>query len=151
MSQQYPPGGGPPPGQPPYGQPQQPQYGQQQPQQPQQQPYGQPPPPYGQQQPPYGQPQQPPYGYPPQQQPYPPQYPYPVPPQAPQGGGGFLPSLMGGLFGAAAGNWMYDRFRGGSNVSIFSGSQSTPPPVTYTPPPSAPNFQKTVVSELGHY
>jgi uncharacterized protein len=28
------------------------------------------------------------------------------------GGGGFLSSLMGGLFGAAAGMWMYDRFFG---------------------------------------
>ena len=26
------------------------------------------------------------------------------------GGGGFLSGLMGGLFGAVAGNWMYDRF-----------------------------------------
>jgi uncharacterized protein len=28
------------------------------------------------------------------------------------GGGGFLSSMLGGLFGAAAGNWMYDSFRG---------------------------------------
>jgi uncharacterized protein len=32
------------------------------------------------------------------------------------GGGGFLSSLFGGLFGAAAGNWVYDRvFRGGNS------------------------------------
>jgi uncharacterized protein len=29
------------------------------------------------------------------------------------GGGGFFPSLMGGLFGAAAGMWLYDSFMGG--------------------------------------
>ena len=28
------------------------------------------------------------------------------------GGGGFFRSLMGGIFGAAAGNWLYDRFSG---------------------------------------
>lgn len=88
--------------------------------------------------PPYGSVSTPQRPYPQQHQPYPPQYPYPGPQQAPpaQGGGGFLPGLMGGLFGAAAGNWMYDRFRGGSNVHM--GSTSSPPPVTYTPPPSSP-------------
>jgi len=30
------------------------------------------------------------------------------------GGGGFGSSLLGGLFGAAAGSWLYDRFSGGS-------------------------------------
>ena len=30
------------------------------------------------------------------------------------GGGGFLSSLVGGMFGAAAGMWMYDQFRGNS-------------------------------------
>lgn len=29
------------------------------------------------------------------------------------GGGGFFPSLLGGLFGAAAGMWIYDQFLGG--------------------------------------
>jgi uncharacterized membrane protein YgcG len=29
------------------------------------------------------------------------------------GGGGFFTSLMGGLFGAAAGSWLYDQFSGG--------------------------------------
>jgi len=28
------------------------------------------------------------------------------------GGGGFFSSMLGGIFGAAAGNWMYDRFSG---------------------------------------
>lgn len=33
------------------------------------------------------------------------------------GGGGFMTSLLGGIFGAAAGNWMYDRFLRGGNSS----------------------------------
>jgi uncharacterized protein len=33
------------------------------------------------------------------------------------GGGGFMSSLMGGLFGAAAGNWMYNSFFGGGHSS----------------------------------
>ena len=33
------------------------------------------------------------------------------------GGGGFFPSLLGGLFGAAAGMWMYDSFFGGHSHS----------------------------------
>lgn len=38
------------------------------------------------------------------------------------GGGGFLSSLFGGLFGAAAGNWVYDRiFRGGSPTTYGEG------------------------------
>jgi uncharacterized membrane protein YgcG len=32
-------------------------------------------------------------------------------------GGGFFPSLMGGLFGAAAGSWLYDRFFSGESAS----------------------------------
>ena len=36
------------------------------------------------------------------------------------GGGGFFSSLLGGMFGAAAGNWMYDSFfRGGSHGSSW--------------------------------
>lgn len=35
------------------------------------------------------------------------------------GGGGFMSSVLGGLFGAAAGNWLYDSFfRGGSTHSF---------------------------------
>jgi uncharacterized protein len=38
------------------------------------------------------------------------------------GGGGFFSSLMGGMFGAAAGNWMYDSFfRGGGGQSWGAG------------------------------
>ena len=37
------------------------------------------------------------------------------------GGGGFFPSLMGGLFGAAAGMWMYDHFFGGHSSSAMAG------------------------------
>lgn len=33
------------------------------------------------------------------------------------GGGGFFPSLMGGLFGAAAGMYLYNSFMGGDNAS----------------------------------
>jgi uncharacterized protein len=40
------------------------------------------------------------------------------------GGGGFFSSLLGGIFGAAAGNWMYDRFFGSSRDSqTFVSSQ----------------------------
>jgi uncharacterized protein len=39
------------------------------------------------------------------------------------GGGGFLSSLVGGMFGAAAGMWMYDSFfRGGSSGGAFGSS-----------------------------
>jgi uncharacterized protein len=42
------------------------------------------------------------------------------------GGGGFLSSLFGGLFGAAAGNWVYDRvFRGGSPATTGDGGWNT--------------------------
>ncbi|MBO0699497.1 MAG: hypothetical protein J2P46_13965, partial [Zavarzinella sp.] len=37
------------------------------------------------------------------------------------GGGGFFPSLMGGLFGAAAGMWMYDNFFGGHSSTAYGG------------------------------
>jgi uncharacterized protein len=40
------------------------------------------------------------------------------------GGGGFMSSLMGGLFGAAAGNWMYNSFFGGGHSSWGSGPGS---------------------------
>ena len=42
--------------------------------------------------------------------------------QAPGGGGGFLSSLVGGMFGAAAGMWMYDQFfsNHGSNSAYGS-------------------------------
>jgi len=41
------------------------------------------------------------------------------------GGGGFMSSMIGGLFGAAAGNWMYDRFfRGDSSSAGNIGGQN---------------------------
>jgi len=46
------------------------------------------------------------------------------------GGGGFFPSLLGGMFGAAAGSWLYDRFSGGH----------TPPTAA---PASAPELEDT--------
>lgn len=48
------------------------------------------------------------------------------------GGGGFFSSLMGGLFGAAAGNWLYDQFSGGH--SQFGG---------YSPMGGAPTIGST--------
>ena len=36
------------------------------------------------------------------------------------GGGGFFPSLMGGLFGAAAGMYLYDSFMGGHSSASAS-------------------------------
>ncbi|MCS6850135.1 MAG: TPM domain-containing protein [Gemmataceae bacterium] len=55
------------------------------------------------------------------------------------GGGGFWSSLLGGLFGAAAGNWMYDHFFrsgpsssgsdwGASNAYAAGGDEGLPPP-----------------------
>ena len=61
------------------------------------------------------------------------------------GGGGFMTSLIGGMFGAAAGNWMYDRFfrdqgsMGGGNYGAPDGGYSDsggnipePPDTDYT-------------------
>ena len=42
------------------------------------------------------------------------------------GGGGFLSSLVGGIFGAAAGNWMYDSFFRGGGRSSSWGDTSVP-------------------------
>lgn len=41
-------------------------------------------------------------------------------PTTPGGGGGFGRSMLGGLFGAAAGMWMYDQFFGGSSAHAAS-------------------------------
>jgi uncharacterized protein len=47
------------------------------------------------------------------------------------GGGGFFPSLLGGLFGAAAGMWLYDSFfRGGSHWGSDSTGSSPDPSST---------------------
>ena len=72
---------------------------------------------------------------------------YPPSPQpVPQGGGssgggGFFPSLLGGLFGGAAGSWIYDRLgRGGGAPSYpqpFPRQQYPQPPVTHASPPPA--------------
>jgi hypothetical protein len=37
------------------------------------------------------------------------------------GGGGFMSGMLGGLFGAAAGNWLYDSFRGSGGSSWGGG------------------------------
>ena len=42
------------------------------------------------------------------------------------GGGGFFSSLMGGIFGAAAGNWMYDSFFRGGHQSSSWGDTTAP-------------------------
>jgi len=39
------------------------------------------------------------------------------------GGGGFFSSLLGGMFGAAAGNWMYDQFSGDRRSSSSWGAE----------------------------
>jgi hypothetical protein len=41
------------------------------------------------------------------------------------GGGGFFPSLLGGLFGASAGMWLYDNFFSGQSTA--GGRPSAPP------------------------
>ena len=50
------------------------------------------------------------------------------------GGGGFFSSLVGGMFGAAAGNWVYDRFfRGGSpndSGGAYTSAPASPSPDT---------------------
>ena len=42
---------------------------------------------------------------------------------APGAGGGFLTSLLGGMFGAAAGMWLYDQFSGHHNSDFDRGTQ----------------------------
>jgi uncharacterized membrane protein YgcG len=49
------------------------------------------------------------------------------------GGGGFFSSLLGGMFGAAAGSWLYDRFSGGQS----------PPVAAAAVPASAPEPEDT--------
>ena len=55
------------------------------------------------------------------------------------GGGGFFSGLLGGMFGAAAGSWLYSRFAGHSGTTSFGGaasaghSGSTSPQVTGSP------------------
>jgi uncharacterized membrane protein YgcG len=86
--------------------------------------------PYPQQQYPQQQP------YP--QQPYPQQYPQqPYPQQQAPSGGGFMPSVLGGLFGSVAGSWIYDRFRGNASVNVSQSGGSYHPPATQAPPPAS--------------
>ena len=44
--------------------------------------------------------------------------------QAPGGGGGFLSSLVGGMFGAAAGMWMYDQFFSNHGNSAYGSDRN---------------------------
>jgi uncharacterized membrane protein YgcG len=44
------------------------------------------------------------------------------------GGGSFFSGLLGGLFGAAAGSWLYDRFAGGSSPAAAAPPASGPEP-----------------------
>jgi uncharacterized protein len=68
----------------------------------------------------------------------PPAYPAAPPPGAPQrGGGGFVSGMLGGMFGAAAGNWIYDSFRGRGG-SAPAAPPYTPPATSYRPAPSLP-------------
>lgn len=59
---------------------------------------------------------------------------YAQPPAYPQntggGGGGFMPGLLGGMFGAAAGNWIYDSFSGHRHAAGggFTPSAQAQPP-----------------------
>ncbi|HEV3340771.1 MAG TPA: TPM domain-containing protein [Pirellulales bacterium] len=50
------------------------------------------------------------------------------------GGGGFFTSLLGGLFGAAAGSWLYDRFSSGQSppAAPASAPESAPEDTDYT-------------------
>lgn len=45
----------------------------------------------------------------------------------PGGGGGFLSSLFGGMFGAAAGMWMYNQFFGDHGTSAWGANQNSFP------------------------
>jgi uncharacterized protein len=49
------------------------------------------------------------------------------------GGGGFFSSLMGGLFGAAAGSWLYDQFSGGQSHFGGRGPMDSSPTISTTP------------------
>lgn len=44
---------------------------------------------------------------------------------APGGGGGFFSSMLGGIGGAVAGNWMYDQFRGRGHSDYTSGNMGS--------------------------
>jgi uncharacterized membrane protein YgcG len=76
-------------------------------------------------------------------------YPAAVPPAPVQpggGGGGFVGNVLGGMFGAAAGSWIYDSLRRGGGPAP-GGPMHTPPAAPYRPaapqptsyPQNAPN------------
>jgi hypothetical protein len=60
----------------------------------------------------------------------------PAPGYGSGGGGGFFSSLLGSLFGSAAGNWVYDRMfhGGGSNTGGYTSASPVPPPDTLDRP-----------------
>ena len=49
------------------------------------------------------------------------------------GGGGFFSNMMGGLFGAAAGSWLYDQFSGGHSLHGGYGQMGGSPTIGSTP------------------
>jgi TPM domain len=56
------------------------------------------------------------------------------------GGGGFFSSFLGSMFGAGAGNWMYDSFfRSGTHPGSSLGAMSSPTSSTSTPSTPADN------------
>ncbi|MGA2255879.1 MAG: TPM domain-containing protein [Thermoguttaceae bacterium] len=79
---------------------------------------------------------------------------YPVPPAPVQqrgggGGGGFVSGVLGGMFGAAAGTWMYDSFRRTGSPSSFGGGSTPPVPPTPSYRPSASPPASTPSSATG--
>jgi uncharacterized protein len=66
------------------------------------------------------------------------------------GGGGFMSSLFGGMFGAAAGNWMYDRwFRGDSGGGFGGGGGAFGGSPSYGATPDPSSGQDTDYSGTG--
>jgi uncharacterized membrane protein YgcG len=69
---------------------------------------------------------------------------YPVGAPPAQGGGGFLPSMLGGMFGAAAGGWLNNRLGGGPSTTTIQQHFPQPPlpqspvPPNYTGSPAKP-------------
>ncbi len=82
---------------------------------------------------------------------YPPA-PQPYPQGGGGGGGGFFPSLLGGLFGGAAGGWIFDRIAGGGASSY---ARSAPPlqypqaPVAHASPPQGERYTGGTGGDFG--
>lgn len=77
-------------------------------------------------------------------------------PQAPgaQGGGGghgFMYGMLGGMFGAAAGNWMYDSFLRKSSPPPMGGGYSPPVPPSRPADPNPPASVPSGTSGNGGY